>query len=52
MVLLYFPNRKIISRLYSVAVLIPVKIHIITKNRIMPTTTPIIANSVEILIPP
>jgi len=51
-VLLYLPNRKIIKRLYSVAVLNPDKSHIPTKNSTTPTTMPIMSNIVEIFVPP
>jgi len=51
-VLLYFPNRKIIKRLYSVTVFNPDKSHIATKNSTTPTIIPIMSKIVEIPIPP
>lgn len=51
-VLLYFPNRKIIKRLYSVTVLSPESIMITTIAIKMPNNTAIIINISEISIPP
>jgi len=51
-VLLYFPNRKIIKRLYSVTVLSPEKIMMATITNKKPNNTPTIINISEISIPP
>ncbi len=51
-VLLYFPNRKIIKRLYSVTVLSPEKIMMATITNKKPNKTPTIINISEISIPP
>jgi hypothetical protein len=52
MVLLYLPNRKIIRRLYSVAVLRPVRRKIIRITKNTPISIPIIVKISEIYIPP
>ena len=51
-VLFYFPNRKIIKRLYSVAVLKPVRSHMLNINKKTPIMIPIIIKISEIFITP